>query len=165
MPNLEDLSIDIDSYWNVELTNGCNIRSLVANLPLRDFRYFLRLQDSSLLNDDEILSTWKDFDQKFAYATTGTDDDKRLVLFSSPCHFDDLMLPCSIAKSKVFYDSYAPHVKSLYLYMVPNHISELFPILQKCHRLRRLSLQVHRGLASSERFFFTSLAGIQLVYL
>ena len=56
-------------------------------------------------------------------------------------HFEDLVLQCSLAKTKIFNENYSNQVKLLHLYSVPKDIDEIFLIIPKCLRLRRLCLQ------------------------
>jgi len=148
IPNVEELSIEIDSYADIGLVDGHQMFSLLSILPLKQFNYFLRLEDSSLVDHTNILSTWKEFNQEFVCLKN--DDENSSILYSLPFRFPNLILQCSLAKNKVFSDSYAPQVRLLYLFGVSKHVSEIFSIIPKCHRLDRLCLQINENIPSSK---------------
>ncbi|UJR34199.1 hypothetical protein I4U23_021605 [Adineta vaga] len=146
LPNLEDLAINIDAYSDVKLINGPKMFSLLSKFHLKTFHYLLRLHDSSFVDHNTIVSTWREFNQEFV--CTKNENDQNLIFYSLPFHFEDLILECSLAKNNIFNENYSPQVTLLYLYKVTKHISEVFPIISKCHRLRRLRLQINKNFLS-----------------
>ena len=146
--NVEELSIEIHSSNDNSLIDGHQMFSLLSMLSLKKFNYFLRLDDSSFDDHTNILSTWKEFNQEFVCLEDK--DENSLILYSLPFHFHDLILQCSIAKNKVFTETYAPQVRTLLLYGVSKHLSEIFSIMSKCHRLNRLCLQINGNIVSSK---------------
>jgi hypothetical protein len=148
IPNVEELSIEIDSYADIGLVDGHQMFSLLSKFPLKQFNYFLRLEDSSLVDHTNILPTWKEFNQEFVCLKN--DDENSLILYSLPFRFHELILQYSLAKNKVFSDSYAPQVRLLYLFGVSKHVSEIFSIIPKCHRLHRFCLQINENIPSSK---------------
>ncbi|CAF1286418.1 unnamed protein product [Adineta ricciae] len=139
LSNVEHLAINIDGYSDVNLTDGEKLFSLLSKFPLKNFHYLLRLHDSSFLDQKNVLSTWQQFNQQFVCVQT--DNDHSLILYSLPFHFEDLVLQCSLAKTKIFNENYSNQVKLLHLYSVPKDIDEIFSIISKCSRLHRLCLQ------------------------
>jgi hypothetical protein len=162
IPNVEDLSIEIDSFYDTNLVDGHQMFSLLSALPLKKFNYFLRLYTLPSTDHSEILSTWQQFDQEFA--CINDEDENITTLYTLPFLFDDLIIRCSLAKHKVFSENYVAQVKFLHVYRVSTHLNEIFCAISKCHRLRRLCLQVDKNIVSTEsKFLFNTLCQIKLI--
>jgi hypothetical protein len=152
IPNVEELSIEIDGDDDGDLVDGHQMFSLLFGLPLKKFNYFIRLYFLPSMNRTEILSSWQEFKQDFACIINEAEDI--LILYTLPFVFHDLVLRCSLATNKIFSENYASQARFLHLYRVSTHISETFSVLQKCHRLRRLCLQIdEKNTSITGRYF------------
>ena len=150
IPNVKELSIAIGSENDIQLINGEMFLSIFSALSLDTFNYFLRLRDSSSINNTTILSAWQQFPQEFVCIRT--DDNKVLALYTLPFTFSSLILPSSLAQKKVFIKSYAPQVEDLVLCQFPARSIDIFPIIRKCYRLGNLTLQIDKYAVPSKNF-------------
>ena len=140
IPNVEELSIAIEANDDTKLIDGQHILPLICDLPLEQFNYYLRFYNSTALIDPEqILSSWEEFEQEFICFKT--DDQKTLVLYTIPFVFSFLILPNSIAKNEVFSKNYAPHVKNLTLCDVASVTVDTLSIIKKCRQVQNLNLR------------------------
>jgi hypothetical protein len=147
IPNVEDLSIAIESQNDTRLVDGEQFFSLFSTLSLRKFNYFLQLcESSSSIDHAAILSSWQQFKQDFICIK----NDESVILYTLPFLFTDLTLQCSLAKDKIFSESYTSHVTSLHLYKVSTCISETLAFLPKCRRLQHLCLIINENISSSK---------------
>jgi hypothetical protein len=152
LPNVEELSIAIESLDDARLIDGENFFSLVSGLSLKKFNYFVRFYDSSPSIDPiKVRFTWQKFPQEFV--CINSDDEKTLVLYTLPFAFSYLILPSSLAKNEIFIESYAPQVKMLTLYDVSAHMVDTFSVIKKCHRIKRLNLRTDENIVASKISF------------
>jgi hypothetical protein len=151
IPNIEELSITIESSDDIRLMDGEQFSSLFSALCLRKFNYFLQYQDLSCsIDHTKILSTWKQFKQEFVCIKS--DDKTILALYTLPFISSYLILPCSLAKNEVLIESYASQVEELILYDVSTDITDIFPAIKKCRRIKVLELAINKKLVPSETF-------------
>ena len=154
LPSLEQLSIAIEIYKDVRLMNGEEIHSLISSLSLKNFSYFLRYYDQSTSTIDhlDILPSWHQFNQKLICVKS--DDRKMLLLYTLPFISDFLILPNTIATNKIFLEHYAPQVKIFTLSGMATNTTDVFSIIQKCHRLRNLYLRAIDNDPAGKRSIF-----------
>lgn len=154
LPNIEELSIAIETNDDNRLIDGQMFFSLFSTLSLKKFNYFLRYYDlSPSIDYTEIVSTWEQFDQEFVCIKC--DDKKHVILYTLPFIFSFLILPSSIAKNEVFRKSYAPQVKNLTICDVSTNIIDTFTVIKKCRRVENLNLRIHGNTLSSKIFYST----------
>jgi len=164
IPNVEELSIAIESNDDTRLIDGQNLFCLLSTLVLKKFNYFLRFYDlSSSIDYTNILSTWQQFKQEFVCIKS--DDKETLVLYTLPFSFSFLILPSSIAKNEVFIESYAPQVKILTLCGVSTNIVDTFTIIKKCDRMHSLTLRIDENIIPSKIFLLHVLSNHFFVFL
>jgi hypothetical protein len=145
LPNIEELSIAIETDDDTRLIDGQNFFDLFSTLSLKKFNYFLRFYDSTTsIDHTKILSTWQQFEQKFVCIKS--DDKKTLALYTLPFVFSYLILPNSLANNEVFIDNYAPQVKNLALYNVSAYVADTFSVIKKCRRIQHLNLQIDENI-------------------
>jgi hypothetical protein len=141
IPNVKELSIEIEGDDDIRLIDGQEFFSLLSDLSLKKFNYFLKYFNTSYFIDQtKILSTWHQFKQEFVCIKS--DDNKIVALYSLPFVFSYLILPCSLAKNKVFIESYTTQAKDLTLCRVSTQIVDIFPIINKCHRTHIIDLRI-----------------------
>ena len=149
IPNIEELSIAIESNSDMRLVDGEKFFSLLSDLPLKKFNYSLEFSNSSYSFDHtKILSTWHQFKQEFVCIKS--DDNNTLVLFTLPFTFSYLILLNILAKKEVFVENYAPQVKDLILCHVSTQIVAIFSVIKKCHRIHVLDLRMNENIVPSK---------------
>ena len=153
IPNVEELSIAIECIDDIQLLDGKYFFPIFSTLSLNNFNYFLRYYDSThCIDHTKILSTWKQFKQEFVCIKS--DDNKILALYTLPFVFSYLILPCSLAKNKVFIESYSTQAKDLTLCRVSTQIVDIFPIIRKCHRTHIIDLRIDEKIEPRKISFF-----------
>ncbi|CAF1073588.1 unnamed protein product [Adineta steineri] len=142
IPNIEELIIQINTHYDTRLIDGEQMYSHLSSLlSLKKFTYFLQFQDISLVDTTDVISSWKEFQQDFI--CINSDDNESIILYSLPFNYPYLTLRYSLAKNKNFSDNFGYEVKCLTLYEVSTRIAETFSIINKCHRMQRLILQIY----------------------
>jgi hypothetical protein len=153
LPNVEELSIAIESRDDISLMDGEKFFSLLSTLSIRKFNYFVRFYDSECsIDHTKIFPTWEQFEQEFVCIKS--DDNKTLALYTLPFIFSYLILPNSLAKNEVFIRSYALQVKDLTLCHVSKDIVDVFPVIKKCQRIHILDLRIDDYTAPRKISFF-----------
>jgi hypothetical protein len=152
LPNVEELSIAIETANETRLTDGQNFFNLFSTLSLKKFNYFLRFYDLTASSDhSKIVSTWQQFEQEFVCIKS--DDKKTLALYTLPFVFSYLILPSSISNNEIFIDSYAPQVKILTLCDNSTNIGDICSIIKKCRKIQNLNLRIDRNIIQGKISF------------
>jgi hypothetical protein len=145
IPNVKELSIEIEGDDDTRLIDGQEFFSLLSDLSLKKFNYFLKFFNTSYsIDHTKILSTWHQFKQEFVCIKS--DDNKTLALYTLPFISNYLVLPRLLAKNQVFIESYAPQTKHLILNDVSPHINDVFSIIKKCNRKYILELRINKNI-------------------
>lgn len=144
IPNVQELIIEINTNHDTRLIDGQEMFLHLSSLSLTKFSYFLQYDNSSSLDNTNILSSWQQFNQEFICLKS--DDQDTLVLFTAPFNISYLFLEYSLAANKIFSDIYSSQVRSLSLYEISTRLAETFPILNKCHRIQRFNVRVDDGI-------------------
>jgi hypothetical protein len=153
VPNVEELSIAIESSDDIQLMDGEEFFSLLSTLSLRKFNYYLEFLDlSSSIDPTTILSTWEQFQQEFICVKS--DDNKTLALYTIPFAFPYLILSSSLAKNDVFIQSYTAQVRKLVLYDISANIMDTFVAIKKCHKMHTLSLRIDEDIVPRKSFYW-----------
>ena len=134
--NVEKLSIKIDHTYDVHLTDGNYFKSLLSCFHLKQFNYLVQYASESSINPKNILSTWKQFSSPFDCFIY--DDQQSIILYSVPMHCSHLGISTRFFSNLSSIDNHFHQIRSLRLHEVPPKISELFPILTKCRRIKCL---------------------------
>ncbi|CAF0817969.1 unnamed protein product [Adineta steineri] len=143
IPNVEILSISIETYDDERLIDGKKFSLLLSNLSLHKFNYFLQYYNSSsssLVDSKKIVSSWKEFNQKFICIKN--DEKKLIALYTVPFIFSYLILHGTLARNEIFIDSYASQVKMLTLYEVSTDLVDIFSIIKKSRQIQRLNIRM-----------------------
>ena len=136
MKSIEKLSIQIDNTDDIHLTDGKFLQSFLSSFHLKQFNYCVKYASDSMINPRTILSTWKQFSQPFDCLMH--DDQHNLVLYSVPIHCSHLGISTRFFLQASSVNNHFDRIRSLRLYGVPPMISELFPILTKCRKVKCL---------------------------
>ncbi|CAF1582841.1 unnamed protein product [Didymodactylos carnosus] len=134
--NIETLAIKIDNTDDFHLINGIHFKSYLSSLRLKQFHYLVNYTSDSPINRKEILSTWKQFPQQFDCLIS--DDQNKLILYTIPINFSHLAIMSAFLKNLLSVQNNFDRIQSLTLYGAPNLISEVFPILLKCRKVKYL---------------------------
>ncbi|CAF4079868.1 unnamed protein product [Rotaria sp. Silwood2] len=137
--NIEKLSIKIDNTDDFHLINGNHFNSFLSSFHLKQFNYLVNYTSDSSINRKEILSTWEQFPQQFDCLIS--DDQNKIILYTIPISFSHLGIMSIFFKNLFSVKNYFDKIQSLCLYGVPNLISEVFPILMKCRKVKYLDFQ------------------------
>ncbi|CAF2792625.1 unnamed protein product [Rotaria sp. Silwood2] len=137
--NIEKLSIKIDNTDDFHLINGNHFNSFLSSFHLKQFNYLVNYISDSSINRKEILSTWEQFPQQFDCLIS--DDQNKIILYTIPISFSHLGIMSIFFKNLFSVKNYFDKIQSLCLYGVPNLISEVFPILMKCRKVKYLDFQ------------------------
>ncbi|CAF4963104.1 unnamed protein product [Rotaria sp. Silwood1] len=137
--NIEKLSIKIDNTDDFHLINGNHFNSFLSLFHLKQFNYLVNYTSDSSINRKEILSTWEQFPQQFDCLIS--DDQNKIILYTIPISFSHLGIMSTFFKNLFSVKNYFDKIQSLCLYGVPNLISEVFPILIKCRKVKYLDFQ------------------------
>ena len=151
-PRIEQLSIAIEIYKDIRLMDGEQVHPLISNLPLKQFRYFLRYYDNvkSTIDRLDILPSWHQFHQEFI--SVKSDDGKMLILYTLPFISEFLILPNVIATNRTFLRHYAPQVEIFTLSGMKTNNTDIFNIVHQLRRLRNLYLRVNENDSSGKKF-------------
>ncbi|CAF1326652.1 unnamed protein product [Rotaria sordida] len=134
--NIEKLSIKIDNTDDLHLIDGNYFNSFLSSFHLKQFNYLVKYISDSSINQKEILSTWKQFSQQFDYLID--DDQNHIILYSIPIHFSYIGISTRFFTNISSINNHFHKIQSLRLYGVPHIISEIFPILTKCKKIKYL---------------------------
>lgn len=158
LPHVEQLSIAIEIYKDLRLMNGEEIHPLISNLPLKQFRYFLRYYDNSksIIDQLDILPSWHQFHQEFLCVKS--DDGKMLILYTLPFVSEFLILPNVIATNRTFLRHYAPQVEIFTLTGMNTNTRDVFTIIQQFRRLTNLYLRVTENNSSGKKLIIVFIA-------
>jgi hypothetical protein len=152
--NVEELIIEIITNNDTRLIDGQEMFLHLSSLSLKKFSYFLQYENASSLDDTNILSSWQQFNQEFCCLRT--DDRHTFVLFTTPFNIPYLSLDYLLGDNKIFSDIYSSKVHSLSLYGISTSLAETFPILNKCHYIRRVTVRIDDGLIPRKILYLIS---------
>jgi hypothetical protein len=154
IPNVEELIIEIITNNDIRLIDGQEMFLHLPSSSLKKFSYFLQYENASSLDDTNILSSWQQFNQEFSCLRT--DDRHTFVLFTTPFNIPYLSLDYLLGENKIFSDIYSSQVQSLSLYGISTSLAETFPILNKCHYIRRVTVRIDDGLIPRKILYLIS---------
>ena len=149
IPNVEELTIAIDSFDDRDVMDGEKIFAQLQTLSLKKFSYFLQFYDaSSAIDQQRILSSWHQFDVPILCFQN---DQKRiLALLTLPFDFRYLLMESSVARHELFVANCASQTTTLTLHRVPPTIESIFPILNATRRLQTLSFRIDETVTTRE---------------
>ena len=137
-PSLEQLSLTI-STRDADLIDGEKLRSILP-VHLKQFNYtvcYHRHGCFEQFNIDRLKNSWQSIPVIYSISEV----DKRMFLHTLPYSSSRLMIRSSLAKSipaNDFYQMYSK-VDQIQVYTM-NNLSDVFPIVGQCHRVRELTL-------------------------
>jgi hypothetical protein len=140
VPSIEQFSLTI-STRDFHLMNGNKLLSILPS-QLKQFNYtvcYHPQENDEHFNIDNIKKSW----QSIPIIYSINENDKRIFLHTLPYSSSRLIIRSSLAKNILTKDMYQMYSKidQIQVYTMTN-LSDAFPMIAQCHRLRELTLLI-----------------------